>query len=107
MPPTRRCTATSAAPPPSAKPPAQARRGRRGGARGAPPIRRRSSDDVGQQLAFELRDLILQQQLALLQPLQPELVERRPFRQSSDHVVEVAMLAAQLPERARALFLAL
>src|SRR3990170_4518457 len=88
-PPTGRCTATNAAPP------------------ARPPIRRRSGDDVGQQLAFELRDLILQQQLALLHPLQPELVERRPLRQSSDHVVEIAMLAAQLLELAAQILLAL
>src|SRR5215813_7537317 len=51
-----------------------------------------SGDDIGQQLAFDLRNLVLEQQLSLLQALQLQLVEREPLGQPCDHIVEVAML---------------
>src|SRR5262245_7800224 len=54
-----------------------------------------SGDDIGNQLAFQLVDLVLEAELALLQPLQLELVERRLLEQTVDHLVEVAVLAFQ------------
>src|SRR4029450_4501866 len=54
-----------------------------------------SGDDIGNQLAFQLEDLVLETELALLQPLQLELVERRLLDQAVDHLVEVAVLALQ------------
>src|SRR5271166_2239459 len=51
-----------------------------------------SGDDIGQQLALDLRDLILEQQLSLLQALQLQLVERSALGEPRDHIVEVAML---------------
>ena len=47
--------------------------------------------DVRQKLALELGDLVLQHQLALLQPLDLQLVERRVARDLADYVVKVAM----------------
>src|ERR1700704_4366888 len=47
-----------------------------------------SSDDVREQFAFDLRDLVFQQQLALFQPLQLQLIERRALGETRDHVVE-------------------
>src|SRR6266508_1413635 len=54
-----------------------------------------SGDDIGNQLAFQLEDLVLEAKLALLQALQLELVERRLLEQTVDHLVEVAVLALQ------------
>ena len=54
-----------------------------------------SGDDIGNQLAFQLEDLVLEPELALLQALQLELVEGRLLEQAVDHLVEVAMLALQ------------
>src|SRR5471030_292758 len=54
-----------------------------------------SGDDVGNELAFQPKNLVLQAELALLQPLQLQLVERRLLDQPVDHVVEVAVLDAQ------------
>src|SRR6516162_7311461 len=54
-----------------------------------------SGDDIGQQLALDLRDLVLEQQLSLLQALQLELVERSALREPGDHLIEVAMLRLQ------------
>src|SRR4029453_19408865 len=54
-----------------------------------------SGDDIGNQLAFQLEDLVLEAELALLQALQLELVERRLLEQAVDHLVEVAVLALQ------------
>jgi uncharacterized protein (TIGR02444 family) len=51
-----------------------------------------SGDDVGQEPAFESRNLVLEQQLALFQALQPQLVERRLLGDAGDHLVEIAML---------------
>src|SRR5215469_10423319 len=53
---------------------------------------RLSGDDVGQQFALDLGDLVLEQELALFQPLQLELVDRRVLGEARDHLVEVAML---------------
>ena len=54
-----------------------------------------SGDDIGNQLAFEPNYLVLQAELALLQPLELQLVERRLLDQAVDHLVEVAVLAFQ------------
>src|SRR5690242_5306788 len=54
-----------------------------------------SGDDVGDELAFQLQNLVLEPELALSQALQLELVERRFLDQAVDHLVEVAMLAFQ------------
>src|SRR5207244_7268405 len=59
-------------------------------ARGGP-----SGDDVGQELALDLRDLILEQQLSLFEALQLKLVEGSALGEPRDHLVEVAMLALQ------------
>src|SRR6266404_2498086 len=56
---------------------------------------RLSGDDIGNQLAFQLEDLVLQPELALLQALKLELVERRLLDQAVDHLVEVAVFALQ------------
>src|SRR5947207_3543926 len=58
----------------------------------------RSGDDVRQQLAFDLLDLVLQRQLAFLQPLQLKLVERAALDNARDHVIEVAVLSFQRGE---------
>src|SRR4029077_2905529 len=52
-------------------------------------------DDVGQELALDLRDLVLEQQLSLFEALQLELVEGTALGEPRDHLVEVAMLALQ------------
>src|SRR5947199_158569 len=57
-----------------------------------------SSDDVRQQFAFDLRDLVFQHQLALFQPLQLQLVERGALGDTRDHVVEIAVLGSQSGE---------
>src|SRR5260221_3902330 len=64
------------------------------------PGRRRSrlSYDVGQELAFQKDDLVLQHQFPLFQALKLDLAHGRGFRQAGDHVVEIAMLQAQFLE---------
>ena len=54
-----------------------------------------SGDDVGEQLAFDLRDLVLQQQLALFEALHLQLIERAALGDAGDHVVEVAVLGLE------------
>src|ERR1043166_1520477 len=54
-----------------------------------------SSDDVRQQFAFDLRDLVFQHQLALFEPLQLQLVEGGALGEARDHVVEIAVLGSQ------------
>ena len=62
---------------------------------GCPTRRKPSGDDIGQELALDLRDLILEQQLSLFEALQLELVERSALGEPRDHLVEVAMLGLQ------------
>src|SRR5690242_19104936 len=57
-----------------------------------------SSDDVGEQLALELDDEVLQHQLSLLEALELQLVEARRLGEAADDLVEIAMLAAQALE---------
>src|SRR5690606_15089319 len=57
-----------------------------------------SGIEIRDQLALEARDLILQYELALLQPLQLQLVDVDVHRQPLDHLVEIAVLDAQLPQ---------
>src|SRR5690349_162912 len=57
-----------------------------------------SSDDVRQQFAFDLGDLVLQHQLALFQPLQLQLIEGAAFGDTRDDVIEIAMLGSQSGE---------
>src|SRR5690606_15274431 len=66
------------------------------GLAGAPHRARASGDDVRQQLAFEPQDLILEKQLALLQALDLQLVERAVPGDLRDHIIQVAMLNAQV-----------
>src|SRR5258708_23566554 len=54
-----------------------------------------SGDDIGNQLAFQLQDLVLEPELAFLQPLQLHLVERRLLQHAVNHLGEVAVLAFQ------------
>src|SRR5690348_2428868 len=54
-----------------------------------------SGDDVGQQLALDLYDPVFEQQLSLFQPLQLELVDRRPLGETRYYLVEVAMFGFQ------------
>ena len=58
-------------------------------------LKRGSGDDVGQELALDFRDLVLEQQLALLEPLELQLIERPALGNTRDHVVEVTMLDLQ------------
>jgi hypothetical protein len=58
----------------------------------------RLCDDVGEQLAFDLRDLIFEQQLAFLEALHLQLIEWAVLDNPRDHVVEVAMLGPQSGE---------
>src|SRR5258707_10289958 len=48
-------------------------------------------DNVGQELAFQLDDLVLQRKLPLLQPLHLQLVERRGLLQLGDDIVQIAV----------------
>src|ERR1700751_3205259 len=57
-----------------------------------------SGDNIGQQLALGLRDLVLQQQLSLFEALQLELVEGSALGEPRDHLVEVAMLGLERGE---------
>src|SRR5207302_8663908 len=57
-----------------------------------------SSNDVREQFAFDLRDLVFQHQLALFQPLQLQLVEGGALGETRDHVVEIAVLGSQSGE---------
>src|ERR1700730_8759203 len=58
----------------------------------------RSGDDIRQQFALNLLDLVLQRQLAFLQPPQLELIERAALHHARDHVIEVAVLGFQRGE---------
>src|ERR1700694_1912748 len=58
----------------------------------------RSGNDVRQQLAFDLLDLVLQRQLSFLEALQLKLVERAALDNARDHVIEVAVLGFQSGE---------
>ena len=60
----------------------------------------RSGDDVGEQVALDLQDGVLELQLALLQPLDLQLVERLLLGQPRDHVVEIAVLGLEFDELA-------
>lgn len=63
----------------------------------------RLSDNIRQQLAFLPLYQIFQRQLAFLQPLYLQLIDRRAVHQAGDHIVQIPVLAAQfrqfLPER--------
>src|SRR5262245_48566275 len=58
----------------------------------------RSGVQIGDQLAFEARDLILEDELAFLEALELQLVGLEVERQPGDDFVEVAMRYAQLPQ---------
>ena len=66
-------------------------RPRVGATTGSPP----SGDDIRGQRIFELRQSVAQQQLALLEPLQLELVGLAGQKQRFDRGVEIAMFLAQ------------
>src|SRR5688572_16672719 len=55
-----------------------------------------SGDDIRQQLALELDDLVLEDQLALFQALDLELVEGGRLRHALDGRVQVAVLGTKL-----------
>src|SRR6185437_8231875 len=56
---------------------------------------RLSGDDVGDELAFQPCNLVLEPELALFQALELKLVEGRALDQAIDHLVEVAVLDPQ------------
>src|SRR3982751_6205292 len=56
---------------------------------------RLSGDDVGDELAFQLCNLVLEPKLALFQALELQLVERGTLDQPVDHLVEIAVLRLQ------------
>jgi len=53
-------------------------------------------NDVWQELAFYLRDQVFQYELAFLQALNLQLIERCCFCQSLDDLVEIAVLRSKL-----------
>ena len=55
-----------------------------------------SGDDIGQQVALQLHDLIFERQFALFQPLHFQLIEGRTFDKMVDLVIQIAMLGLQL-----------
>ena len=57
-----------------------------------------SGDDVGSNLIFDERDPIAEQELSLLQPLQPQQIGRGRLMQSVNRRVEVAVLLLQARE---------
>src|SRR5690349_21373240 len=57
-----------------------------------------SGVEIGDQLALEAGDLILEDELALLETLELQLVGLEVERQPRDHLVEVAMGDTQLPQ---------
>src|ERR1700687_1961493 len=54
--------------------------------------------EVGNEFGLEPRDLVLEQELAALQSLQLQLIDPHIELQPLDHVVEVTMFDAQLPQ---------
>ena len=52
----------------------------------------------GKQLALDLGDLVLEQQLSLFQPLQLQLIDRSARGETRDHLVEVAVFGFQRGE---------
>src|SRR4051812_4461490 len=60
-----------------------------------------SGDDVGDQFVLERGDLVLEPQLALLEPRRLELVDRTRAQQRRDRSVEIAMLRTQKFEPAQ------
>ena len=54
-----------------------------------------SGDDIGQQVAFQLHDLIFERQFALFQPLHFQLIEGRILDKMVDLVIQIAMLGLQ------------
>jgi hypothetical protein len=61
-------------------------------------IRPTSRIEVGDQLAFEPRDLVLEHELAPLQALHLQLVDFEIHAEARNDVIEVAMLDAQLAQ---------
>jgi hypothetical protein len=55
-----------------------------------------SGNDIGQQLAFELSDLVLERQLALFQALNLQLVKWPRFDQVFDNIVQIAVFQLQV-----------
>src|SRR5690348_12011886 len=55
-----------------------------------------SGDDVGQQLAFEARQQILERQLAALQPLHLDRIEGTAFFEATNVLIEQAVLGLEL-----------
>jgi hypothetical protein len=61
-------------------------------------IGRASRNDVRRDLVFDERNPITQQQLALLQPLQPQQVRRGLLMQCINRRIQIAMLLLQARE---------
>lgn len=57
---------------------------------------RRLGDDVGQQKAFDSKNLVLQNEFALLQALDLQLIEGGDLRDAGNNVIQVAVLALHL-----------
>ena len=55
----------------------------------------RSRDNVGRQLIFEARQLVPQQELSLLEPLDLQLVRLTGLSERLDRRIEIAMLLSQ------------
>src|ERR1700744_4916845 len=66
----------------------------KGKARGRTAFAAASSDNVGGQLIFEIAHAVAQDQLALLQPLDLQLIVLADHVQGLDRRVEIAMLLA-------------
>jgi hypothetical protein len=59
----------------------------------------RLGDDVGQQLVLDAGDLVLEEQLLFLEPLQLELIGAAGFLQRVNGAVEIAMLLLEFEQR--------
>src|SRR5690348_7645488 len=62
--------------------------------------RDKSRVEIGNQLVLEIRDHVLELELALLEPRQVQLVARGVEREAADRGVEIAMLALELGQLA-------
>ena len=63
-------------------------------------VRGRSGRNIGDELNLQLKDLILDLQLLLLEPPQLEFIVTGQGGEPVDHIVEIAMLDLQLDDAA-------
>src|SRR5580698_6675841 len=57
-----------------------------------------SGVQIGDQLTLKFHDLILERELALLEPLELQLIDMDVHREARDDLVQVPVLDAQLPQ---------